>query len=218
MGASSDLERTRRLVTQMRACRGTIMHALDACREPMAARELAALLDEELAVSCTVFDAGSVSEQLRASGALALIDAEGRSFDAAPDGAASGEDAGLCDESDGAEGREVRQAFWKTTRAGLDVLAEYRPLDEFAGVLAAEDEYREVYLGILDELRDEPGVKTDAFEDELADELKSHRPRLFATHFLDRLERCGVIEWRAGWRLTQVGQTALESLGREREA
>ena len=38
------------------------------------------------------------------------------------------------------------------------------------------------------------------------------KPRLYAPHFVDKLEKCDALEWRKAWFTTEIGKQGLEML------
>lgn len=38
------------------------------------------------------------------------------------------------------------------------------------------------------------------------------KPRLYAPHFVDKLEQCDALEWRKAWFTTETGKQGLEML------
>ena len=118
-------ERIKDLLVDMASCRRLLMSVMGMCREPLPVEQVNTAIDEYRMNEYTVFTAASLTAQLEKAGALERVTAEGEPFvevDAEPQ----------LVEVDGVEYLEPVEPpvpYWRTTEAGLAILAANNPLE-----------------------------------------------------------------------------------------
>ena len=118
------------------------------------------------------------------------------------------------DEPDSADdGSSTRPAFWAATEAGLTAARSDDPLERLSSLLQQNEAHASVYKCILRLCARDGGAKTPALGRAVDSIPSVWHPRLFATHFVDQLEKCGAIRWQGAWRTTDVGLGGLDLLG-----
>ena len=106
----------------------------------------------------------------------------------------------------------ARPAFWAATEAGLTAARSDDPFERLASLFRQNETYASVYKCILSLCARDGGAKTPALGKAVDSVPVVWHPRLFATHFVDQLEKCGAIQWRGAWCATEVGLSGLELL------
>lgn len=204
----SPRERIEELLRKMRPCRGTLLRIVDACREPMRVSDVNCLIDELQRTNRSVFNAADLCNLLQRVGALVLVDTQGQPFDRSqePDMADDGTGTGRLTAS------QPPIAHWLATPDGIAALEADDPLGRAHSLFESDPHYLPIYKCILTLCARSEGAKTPAIGAAVNGHELLQRPRLFATYFIDRLERCGTIAWTGLWAATEAGLHALETL------
>lgn len=96
------------------------------------------------------------------------------------------------------------ESIWLTTPAGRKVTQVEAPADRMARLLAQEPRYRAVYFRVLQACK-APKTRFD-LEAMLDAEPVLESPKVYASYFIEALERAGGLEWSGRWRTTQAGK------------
>lgn len=99
-----------------------------------------------------------------------------------------------------------------TTEAGLIVANSHRPsgaIEEL--VMEGEPRYGDAYLLVLNACSKPQSKKQ--LEELLNGNPAMENPKLYASFFIDKLERAGAVVWDGGWCLTKEGRSFVESNG-----
>lgn len=104
----------------------------------------------------------------------------------------------------------VVQTLFETTEAGIAFVGDHAPAARFARLLAAEPYRSAAFLDVLRFCNEQPrsyGELTNLLFSKVVALSPSDGlgRRIQPSVFLDRLERCGFIEWDDGWRTTKEG-------------
>ena len=59
---------------------------------------------------------------------------------------------------------------------------------------------------------DASGATTPTINGVVDNDPLVQKPRLYAPHFVDKLEKCDALEWRKAWFTTEIGKQGLEML------
>lgn len=170
---------------------------------------------------------GSAADETRADGADGTDDATEDAAETDEDGAVGETDAaeapGAVDASgtgvsdahpDGAPTRlaagEPAIACWRATPDGLAAARADDPVARIAALFEDDGLYLPLYKCILTLCAREGGARTPALGAAVNGHPLVQRPRLFATYFIDRLEKAGALAWRGTWVATEAG---IEGLG-----
>lgn len=201
-------ERIEELLRKMRPCRDTLLRIIGACREPIRVSDVNDLIDELQRTNRSVFDAADLCNLLQRAGALALVDAQGQPFEHSqePDTADNGTGTSRLTAS------QPPIAHWLATPDGIAVFEADDPLGRARSLFEGDPHYLPIYKCILALCARSEGAKTPAIGAAVNGHELLQRPRLFATYFIDRLERCGAIAWTGSWTATDAGLHALETL------
>jgi hypothetical protein len=99
---------------------------------------------------------------------------------------------------------EEQEPTWRTTPAGRNVIRIEDPGDRLERLLAQDSVYREIFLQVL-QLCIVPTSRS-----EIESMLNSHplleNPKVYASYFVEALERARGLEWADKWRTTQAGK------------
>ena len=60
--------------------------------------------------------------------------------------------------------------------------------------------------------QNQDGLPLSKIADAVDDDPLVQKPRFYAGHFLERLERADAVQWRDAWCITQIGRESLEQL------
>ena len=100
---------------------------------------------------------------------------------------------------------EDQEPTWRTTPAGRNVVRIEKPGNWLEQLLAREPIYNEIYVQVLQSC---VAPKTKG---EIESLLRGNRVvdnfKVYASFFIEGLERAGGLEWDKKWRTTQAGRT-----------
>ncbi len=99
---------------------------------------------------------------------------------------------------------EGKELAFRTTPAGRNVVHLENPGGRLQRLLAEEDAYRNVFLLVLRSCV-APRNKSE-IESILRGNPALENPKVYASFFIEALERAGGLEWNEGWRLTPAGK------------
>lgn len=200
-------ERIEELFRKMRPCRDTLLHIVGACRKPMRVGDVNRLIDELQRTNHSVFSAADLCHLLQRAGALVLVDAQGQPFERS--------EPNVTDDGTGTNRLAASQppiAHWLATPDGIAALEADDPLGRTRSLFEVDPHYLPIYKCVLALCARSEGARTPAIGAAVNGHGLLQRPRLFATYFIDRLERCGAIAWTGSWTATDAGLHALETL------
>lgn len=201
-------ERIADLFTAMAPRRKTLLGILAFCEEPMAVEEVNAHIDQLQLHNASVYSPAALCDLLKEAGALELVDAENEitnSLEAEP----------VVVEVDGVEylePGEPLELFWHTTPEGMDAVNQDNPLERTRALLDEDVKYATIYKRILELADTEGGVTIKAINNVVDNDPLVKKPRLYAPHFVDKLEKSDAIEWNGAWQTTETGREALQLL------
>ena len=90
---------------------------------------------------------------------------------------------------------------------GVQTCALPISLARLTDLLNEDARYATIYERILNLTAQEGGTTIPTINDAVDNDELLKSPRLYAPHFVDKLERCDAVEWRdKSWRITAVGQ------------
>lgn len=196
------------LLRGMRPCRDMLLSVIRACTRPVPVAEVNELLARMQQNNRSVFTAADLCALLQRAGALRLANADGTPYaqdrepvEAVGEGGAPALEAG-----------EPTTAYWMSTEEALQVADGDDPLGRLRELFERDTLYLPIYKAILGLCARDEGAKTSALGAAVDGDPLMQSPRLFATSFVDRLERCGALEWRGAWFTTDVGLYGLDEL------
>lgn len=201
-------ERIADLFASMAPRRKTLLGILAFCEEPVAVEDVNAHIDELQLHNASVYSPASLCELLKDAGALELITAEGECADGL-------ESEPVVVEVDGVEylePGEPLELFWHTTPEGMDAVDQDNPLERTKALLDEDVKYATIYKRILELADTQDGVTIKAINAVVDDDPLVKKPRLYAPHFVDKLEKSDAIEWSGAWKTTEIGREALQLL------
>ncbi len=201
-------ERLAALFSQMEPRRCVLLDVLALCREGAPTQQVADRVSEAQQTNRSVFSTGAILSLLEEAGGI-----ERRRADDTPWPTEPMEPEHVV--VGGVEYLRAAQgapAFWKTTEAGLRVLENDRPLERVETLFSQDADYLPVYKRVLMLCAPECGATAGQLGRAIDKLDLVQEPRLFAAHFVERLERAGAVEWRDAWALTDTGVEALDML------
>lgn len=81
------------------------------------------------------------------------------------------------------------------------------PSDRLTNLLAEDAKYATIYERILGLTAQDAGASMPTINEAVDNDELLKSPRLYAPHFIDKLEKCDAVEWRdKSWRITEVGR------------
>lgn len=201
-------ERLAELFTRMEPRRPILLGVLELCREGKPTQQVTAHVSEAQSTNRSVFSAGAILGLLEEAGGIERRCADGSPW---PEEPLEPEHVVM----DGVEYLRAAQAapaFWKTTDAGLRVLENDNPLERVEALFSDDATYLPVYKKALLVCSQDGGAAAGQLGRAIDKLDLVQEPRLFAAHFVERLERAGALEWRDAWTLTDIGVEALDML------
>lgn len=105
------------------------------------------------------------------------------------------------------EAGEAPEVCWLATEDGAAYAEADKPLDRLTDLLSEDAKYATIYERILGLTAQESGASMPTINEAVDNDELLKSPRLYAPHFIDKLEKCDAVEWRdKSWRITEVGR------------
>ncbi len=205
-----DAEPLYQLLRTMAPRRTVLLGILSLCDEPQPIEAVAAEVDRLQENNQSVYGAPSLCIALENAQGLERVTEDG-----APYAAVDLEPVVVTDE-DGLSHYETPEApalFWRTTEAGRAVVAADDPAADARAMLASETAYHPIYHRVLTLCAAEAGCTTPTLGAAVDRDPLVQDPRLFAGHFIERLEAVGCLVWRGdGWHTTELGRIMADEI------
>ncbi|MFR2588413.1 MAG: hypothetical protein ACLS9I_11000 [Adlercreutzia equolifaciens] len=196
-------ERIADLFKSMAPRRKTLLGMIAFCAEPQTTDALDAEVERLQTDNFSVYSPASLANLLERAGALTRVTADGEPY---PEGDPEPELV----EVDGVsyyEAAEAPAVCWLATAEGAAYAEADKPLDRLTELLHEDAKYATIYDRILGLVAAEGGAPMPTINDAVDDDELLKSPRLYAPHFIDKLERCDAVEWKdKAWRITEVGR------------
>ena len=205
-----DTEPLYRLLRSMAPRRTVLLGILAFCDQPQSIEAIDGEVDRLQENNRSVYGASSLCIALDDADGLERVTAEGVHYseiDLEPI---------VVEDEDGTSHYETPDApalFWRTTKAGEAVLAADDPAADAQAMLATEQHLSPIYARVLT-LCDAPdGCTTPQVGAAVDKDPLVQDPRLFAGHFIERLESVGCLTWKKdAWHTTDLGRTIANEL------
>ena len=173
------------------------------CSAPQTTDALDAEVDRLQADNFSVYSPASLANLLERAGALARVTADGEPYP-------EGDPEPVLVEVDGVsyyEAGEAPEVCWLATEDGAAYAEADKPLDRLTDLLSEDAKYATIYERILGLTAQESGASMPIINEAVDNDELLKSPRLYAPHFIDKLEKCDAVEWRdKSWRITEVGR------------
>ena len=210
-------QRIERLFERLATRRRVMLGMLRFLQEPHNPTELNQLVDELQKHDYSMFKGNNYADLLEEAGAIERLNEDGTPFDK------DFEQIPDIIEVDGVPYLKPvrgRRILWHNTPEGQAYLDADRPEDRMHDLFAEDTRYLHIYRQILTLCAGEDGTTMATITPIADDDPVTVKPRLYAPHFVDMLERCEAIIWDGRWRITELGRKGLALLadaGKEEE-
>lgn len=194
-------ERIEDLFKAMAPRRKTLLGILEFCLVQHTVEDVSTRIDELQEFNSSVFTPANLCKLLEDAGAIMRIAEDGTPYNEI-------EVEPILIEEDGVEYYEVAeppQVYYIDTPEGRAYYEADNPLERLKSLLAKDEKYAEVYKIIFDMTSGE-GATMKEIASAIDDLPIVQKPRLYAPHFIDKLEKCDAVEWRKKWNITEVGE------------
>lgn len=201
-------ERIAELMSAMEPHRKVLFSILAACPEPRPVSEVNALVDELQQNNYSVYTAANLCALLERAGAIERVTPDGApadNLDAEPK-------VVVVDGVEYLEAREPVQVCWLITDAGRAALEADKPFERLRSLFEEDAVYLAIYQRILTMCTAGGGAQISAINEAVNCDPLLQEPRLYASHFIDKLEECDALAWQKTWSTTEVGRAGLELL------
>lgn len=196
-------ERIADLFSAMAPRRRTLLGMITFCAAPQTTDALDAEVDRLQTDNFSVYSPASLANLLERAGALARVTADGEPYP-------EGDPEPVLVEVDGVsyyEADEAPEVCWLATEDGAAYAEADKPLDRLTNLLAEDAKYATIYERILGLTAQDAGASMPTINEAVDNDELLKSPRLYAPHFIDKLEKCDAVEWRdKSWRITEVGR------------
>lgn len=201
-------ERISELLDLMAFRRKILLNAIAYCETPQAVSDLNAFINKMQTDNTSVYSAETLCSLLERAGALKRITAEG-------DIASTVEGEPQTIVVDGVEYLEASEpvkSYWRATEEGMAAVDADKPLDRLRELFVQDKNYLPVYKRILTLCSAPDGSKIQTLSEEIDKQPIMKEPRLYVSHFIDKLEQCDALEWQKSWITNDIGFMGLELL------
>lgn len=201
-------ERTADLLASMAPRRKVLLSILAHCFEPRPVAQVNALVDELQQNNFSVYSAANLCALLEKAGALERVTADGQPADDVE----SEPRVVVVDGVEYLEAGDPVEVCWLATDAGRAAVETDKPLERLRDLLDRDAAYLPIYKRILVLCAAEDGAKTPDINAAVDNDPLVQKPRFYAPHFVDKLEKCDALAWQKAWVVTEVGRAGLEML------
>ena len=201
-------ERTADLLASMAPRRKVLLSILAHCFEPRPVAQVNALVDELQQNNFSVYSAANLCALLEKAGALERVTADGQPADDVE----SEPRVVVVDGVEYLEAGDPVEVCWLATDAGRAAVEADKPLERLRDLLDRDAAYLPIYKRILVLCAAEGGAKTPDINAAVDNDPLVQKPRFYAPHFVDKLEKCDALAWQKAWVVTEVGRAGLEML------
>ena len=196
-------------ILTIRRVRGALLLGiLAACAEPQPASAVNARVDELQENNFSVYSAANLCSLLEKAGAIERVTAEG---EPAEDIEVEPQTV-VVDGVEYLEAREPVEIYWRITEPGRTALEADKPLERLRALLDEDAAYAPIYQRILRLCTADGGATTPAINNAVDHDPLVQKPRFYAPHFVDRLEKCDALAWKKAWCITDIGRAGLDML------
>ncbi len=214
-------QRIEKLIAGMPGQMHRLLAAVEACLEPQTLEEASEHVDAAYPQGASVFEATQIVLLMERAGALEKIEPEaeagseteraaGETTNAQGAAAAAQTQAGE-NEPGYVEVEPAAPATYVATPAGLKAYEARTGAKVVLDLVAEAPQYIPIYQRILEMCSVEGGSPVAPLNKAVDSDPLVQEPRLFCTHFLNKLECAGGLVWRDAWHITQAGRDALAS-------
>ena len=201
-------ERIDDLFKSMAPRRKVLLGILSFVQEPQTAEAVNAHVDELQQDNFSVYTAANLCNLLERAGAIERITADGQPADDTENEPKTV----VVDGVEYLEAAEPVEVFWRITEPGQAKLDSDKPTERLRALLEEDAAYAVIYKRILTLCAAENGAATPVINGKVDNDPLVQKPRLYAPHFVDKLEQCDALEWRKAWFTTETGKQGLEML------
>ena len=196
------------ILTIRRVKGALLLGILAACAEPQPASAVNARVDELQENNFSVYSAANLCSLLEKAGAIERVTAEG---EPAEDIEIEPQTV-VVDGVEYLEAREPVEIYWHITEPGRAALEADKPLERLRALLDEDAAYAPIYQRILRLCTADGGATTPAINNAVDHNPLVQKPRFYAPHFVDRLEKCDALAWKKAWCITDIGRAGLDML------
>ena len=201
-------ERIDDLFKSMAPRRKVLLGILAFVEEPQTVIDVNAHVDKLQEDNFSVYTAANLCSLLERAGAIERVTADGTPADEVE----TEPKTVVVDGVEYLEAAEPVEVFWRITEAGQAKLDSDKPIDRLRTLLEEDAKYATIYKRILMLCNDASGATTPTINGVVDNDPLVQKPRLYAPHFVDKLEKCDALEWRKAWFTTEIGKQGLEML------
>ena len=190
------------LFKSMAPRRKTLLGMIAFCATPQTTEALDGEVNRLQADNFSVYTPASLANLLERAGALARVTVDGAPY---PD---EDPEPQLV-EVDGVayyEAAEAPAVCWLATTEGTAFAEADKPLERLGELLAEDARYAPIYERLLALCSQEGGASMPTLNEAVDHDELLKKPRLYAPHFIDKLEKCDAVEWKGTWQITAVGR------------
>lgn len=201
-------ERIADLLKSMAPRKKVLLSIIGFCEEEKPVSEVNALVDELQENNFSVYTAANLCSLLEKAGAIERITEEGE----AAEDVENEPQVVVVDGVEYLEAAPTIEMRWVATQAGMDAVEADKPLDRLMNLLEEDKKYAVIYKRILTLCAEDGGANTKALGEAVDKDPLVQKPRLYAPHFMDKLEKCDALIWKKTWITTDIGIKGLEVL------
>lgn len=203
-------ERINHLFHSMKPQRRVLLRIIAFCKEPRLVSDVNEKIANLQVHDESVYSPADLCNLLEEAGAIERISPDGedaRNLKQKPE-------IVTVDGVDYIQPAQQKQSFWRATPAGLLAVQKDNPDDRIEKLLRDDKKYAEIYKKILVMCNDKPQT-VKALNNAVNGLDLLQNPRLYAPHFIDRLEKCEALLWNGAWEITSVGKKALQLIANQ---
>ncbi len=202
-------ERTADLFRKMGPQHRLLRAVLARCEKRAPFEDVERTVTDAQQFNASVYSTANVCGMLEGAGALAHVTEDGTPYDEY----ANEPELVIVDDQRFLKPRPAPRSFWETTPAGAEHLRAYDPHAQLAAIYGEFPQTLPIFKRVLALLASSPeGATLAQISAIVDDDPLVQKPRFYAGHFLERLERADAVVWRDAWCITDIGRASLEQM------
>jgi len=201
-------ERIDELLTTMAPRKKVLFRIIGFCHEAQPVSAVNELVGELQKNNFSVYSPANLCALLERAGALELVTEDGHVAEEVEAEPATV----VIDGVEYLEPAPTPKVYWVATEDGMAAVEADKPLERLRDLLEQDKQYAPMYKRVLTLCSQEGGASTKSLSDAVDKDPMVQKPRLYAPHFMDKLEKCDALAWTSTWTITDVGKEALELL------
>lgn len=202
-------ERIEDLFQKMGPQHRLLLGVLSACGQRAPFEDVEKVVADLQQFNASVYSPANFCNMLENAGALAHVAEDGTPYDEYE----NEPELVTIDGQEFLKPRPAPKSYWEATPEGAARVDAYDPHAQLAAIYGEFPQTLPIFKRVLSLLAGKPeGATLPEVAAIVNGDPLVQKPRFYAGHFLERLERADAVEWRDAWCITDIGRASLEQM------